>query len=86
MNLTLEIPDEIAHRLTAAGQNLSRRALEGLALEELRAGSISEPELAQMLGLGRLESDRFLKLHGVDLDITMDDVDRDLADLKNLGI
>ena len=86
MNLTLEIPDEIARRLTEAGHDLSRRALEGLALEELRVGRISEPELAEMLGLGRLELDRFLKAHGVFQDITIEDVDRDIADLKKLGL
>ncbi len=86
MNLTLEIPDEIARRLTAAGHDLSRRALEGLALEELRVGRISEPELAEMLGLERLELDRFLKAHGVFQDITIEDVDRDIADLKKLGL
>ncbi len=32
MNLTVEIPDDVAERLTAAGGDLSRRALEALAL------------------------------------------------------
>lgn len=86
MNLTLEIPDEIARRLSESGGDLSRRALEGLAIEELRAGRIDEVELAEMLGLGRLEADRFLKAHHVDLDITIEDVDRDLADLRKLGL
>jgi hypothetical protein len=48
--LTLGIPDEIALRLRAGGQDLSRRALEGLLVEELRAGRLEEPELAQTVG------------------------------------
>ena len=33
MQLTVQIPDDIAHRLIEAGGDLSRRALEGMALE-----------------------------------------------------
>jgi predicted transcriptional regulator len=36
MNLTVEIPDELAGRLNAAGGDRSRRALEALALEEYK--------------------------------------------------
>jgi hypothetical protein len=50
MHLTVEIPDDIAIRLAEAGGDLSRRALEGLALEELRAGRITETQLRKMLG------------------------------------
>ena len=37
MNLTVRIPDDLAARLTAAGADLERRALEALALEEFRS-------------------------------------------------
>ena len=33
MNLTVHIPDDLASRLSAAGGDLSRRALEALAAE-----------------------------------------------------
>ena len=33
MELTLRIPDDVAQKLSAAGGDLSRRALEALALE-----------------------------------------------------
>jgi hypothetical protein len=85
MQVTVQIPDEIASRLAEAGADLSRRALEGFALEELRAGRITEPELREILGLGRIELDRFLKTHGVYQDITIEDIDRDISDLKSLG-
>ena len=41
MNLTVEIPDDLAGRLNAAGGDLSRRALEALALEEYKSGHIT---------------------------------------------
>ena len=69
------------------GGDLSRRALEGLALEEYRSGHITKPELRRLLGFGtRYKLDGFLKEHGVFEDITGEDVDRDLADLKSLGL
>lgn len=49
MEVTFQIPDELASSLTAVG-DLPRRALEAFALEELRAGRITEVELRKMLG------------------------------------
>ncbi len=46
MNRTVQIPDDLAERLTAAGGALSRRALEAFALEEYKIG---KPELRQLL-------------------------------------
>ena len=84
MEVTVQIPDDIAARLAEAG-DLSRRALESLALEELKAGNITEPELGLMLGLARLQIDGFLKSHGVYDDYTMEDFEEERAALKSLG-
>jgi hypothetical protein len=43
MDLTVHIPDDIAPRLQAAGGDLSRRALEALALEEYKPGISPSP-------------------------------------------
>jgi hypothetical protein len=85
MQLRVEIPDEIATCLAAAGGDLARRALEGLALEELRAGRITESQLRRMLGLARIELDGFLKAHGIDPDYTIDDFEQERKALKDLG-
>ena len=45
MNLTLEIPDELARPMCAAGSDLSRPALEALALEEYKPARISRAQL-----------------------------------------
>jgi Uncharacterised protein family (UPF0175) len=66
MDVTVHIPDDIATRLRATGGDLSRRALEGLALEEYKSGHITDPELCSLLGFdNRYELDGFLKTHGV---------------------
>ena len=55
MDVTFQIPDELVGSVAGTG-DLPRRALEAFALEELRAGRITEPQLCEMLGLARIRS------------------------------
>lgn len=84
MNLTVQIPDELAGSLGAEG-DLPRRILEGFALEEYKAQRISKAQLRRLGLETRYERDGFLKAHHVESDVTIDDVRRDLQDLKGLG-
>jgi hypothetical protein len=87
MQITMEIPDDIARRLTETGVDLSRRALEMLALEEFKSGHITKPELRRFLGFGtRYELDGFLKSHDVYEDYTMEDFERERDALKRAGL
>jgi hypothetical protein len=43
MDVTVHIPDDLVCRMTEAGGDLSRRALEGLALEEYKGGVSPAP-------------------------------------------
>ena len=86
MELTLHIPDDVAQRLSAAGSDLSRRALEAFALEEFKSGRLTEPQLRQLLGFEtRHELDGFLKAHEVWLNFTREDLERERAALQRLG-
>lgn len=85
MEVTFQIPDELAGSVNSA-RDLSRRALEAFALEELRAGRISEPQLGEMLGLARIQMDGFLKSHGIYQEYTMEDFEHERAALKRLGL
>ena len=72
--------------MSASGGDLSRRALEALALEEFKSGHITKPELRRLLGFGtRYQLDGFLKSHGVYEDYTMEDLEQELDALKQLG-
>ena len=65
MNLTVQIPDDLARRLGAAG-DLSRRALEALAAEAYRLDRLTRPELQRLLGMdtsGQL--DEFMRIHSL---------------------
>jgi hypothetical protein len=86
MNLTVEIPDDVAKRLMAAGGDLSRRALEALALEEYKLGRLTNSELRRLLGFAtRYELDGFFKIHGVFEPYSLDDLERERRDLERLG-
>ncbi len=87
MNVSVPIPDDLAQRLSASGGDLSRRAVEGFALEEYKAGRITKAELRRWLGIEtRYELDDFLKEHGVFMNVTAEDVRRDVATLQRLGV
>ena len=86
MNLIVRIPDELATRLGASGADLERQALEALVLEQFRAGRLNKDELAQVLGLDGLDQiDGFLKAHDVFEPATVEDINRDVATLAQLG-
>jgi hypothetical protein len=86
MDVTVHIPDDIAARLASAGGDLSRRALEGLALEEYKSDHITKAELRRLLGFGtRYRLDGFLKAHNVFDKYTMEDFEQDREDLRRLG-
>jgi len=86
MNVTVEIPDDVAQRLTAAGGDLSRRALEALALEEYKRCRLTRLELRRLLGFAtRVELDEFFKAHEVFGSYTPADLERDRQDLRRLG-
>ena len=82
MTITVEIPEELAGRLIAAGQDPARAALEAIALEGYRSDRLSEAEVRRLLGFEtRMEVDAFLKEHGVFLHYTYEDFlhDREVA-------
>jgi hypothetical protein len=86
MNLNVEIPDDLAQRLGAGGEDLARRALEGFALEEYKADRLTKAELRRLLGFEtRYEVDGFLKAHDVWANVTIEDLRQDVRDLESLG-
>ena len=87
MTVTVQIPDDLATRLTAAGGDLSRRALEALAAEEYKHDHLTKPELQRLLGIETsFQLDEFLKAHDVWIEYTMEDAERERRSLERLGL
>jgi predicted HTH domain antitoxin len=66
MQVTVEIPDEMAQRLTPNGQDPARTTLEAVAIEGYRSGALTARQTRELLGFEtRYELDGFLKAHNV---------------------
>ena len=86
MTIVVNLPEDIAKELSQTGADLSRAALESLALEGYRSGHLSEEQVRRMLGFGsRFEVHAFLKQHNTYLDYTEADLEQDLALARNLS-
>ena len=87
MNVNVEIPDDIAPRLTAGGRDLSREALELMAAEAYRHNRITTPELQRLLGFETsYELDGFLKAHEIWIEYTTEDAAREQRSMDRLGL
>jgi hypothetical protein len=85
--LTIELPDELSAALAGSDGDLSRAAYEALALEAYRERKLSTAQLRRVLGFEtRMEVDGFLKDHGVELEYTLEDLERDRATHRRLGL
>lgn len=86
MQVTLDIPDEMADSLAASGQNLSRAAVEALAIEGYRSGALSTSQTRRLLGFEtRYELDGFLKAHNIwEHAYSLEDLEQDRQTWKRL--
>lgn len=78
MEITLQLPEDIASHLCVTHPDLSRAAIEAIALEGARSGELSTAQVRRLMGFEtRLEVDPFLKSHAVPLPSTTEDIERD---------
>ncbi len=85
MQVTFDIPEDIADRLRAvAGSSLEQSARESLLIEAYRRGFVSVGRLAEMLGMGVIEADRWLAGRQVPINYTREDLEADRQTLDNL--
>ena len=78
-HVRIELPEDIASRLTGQNDDLSRVALEAIAAQGYRGGKLTHAEVQRLLGLAsRRETDAFLKRTGAYLDYDEDDFAHDL--------
>jgi hypothetical protein len=83
--ITVELPESIVEKLGINEKDLSRAALEAIALEGYRSDRLAGFQVMQMLDLEtRLELDAFLKAHRVDLEYSFEYLERERADLDFL--
>ena len=84
MQITLELPEDIAQGMESKWKDLPRAALESLALEAYRSHAITAAQLRRLLAFEtRMQVDPFLKEHEV-FDFTAADFEQDRETLRQL--
>lgn len=82
MQISIEIPDDVAQTLSNAQLDLSQAAIEALAIEGYRQDRLYEHQICRMLGLkSRMDVHAFLKSHKVPLNYSVADLDQDVKAL-----
>ncbi|MDY6785331.1 MAG: UPF0175 family protein [Cyanobacteriota bacterium] len=85
MQLTIELPDDIANQLSLQPANFSRKILELIAADNYRQGRIGAAEVRRMLEFSsRWETYEFLKREKAYLPYTEDDLEQDVQALRHL--
>jgi hypothetical protein len=80
MRIWLDLPDDVVEQLAEKGQDLPRAALEALAIDAYRMNRMTGYQVCQLLEIpSRYELDAFLKHHGVPLEYTIEDFEREGA-------
>ena len=80
MQITIDIPDELACQLEADRSILSRQILENLVVEAYKAEKLASAEVGRILGLtSRFAVNDFLKEHEAYLHYTEADLEQDIG-------
>jgi predicted HTH domain antitoxin len=78
VRIWIDLPDSAVRQLAEEGQDLSKVALEALAVDAYRTNRITAQQLCDLLDIpSRYELDGFLKRHGVPLEYSLEDFDRE---------
>jgi predicted HTH domain antitoxin len=83
MIVTLDLPDDIAQSLSATG-DLSRHALEVLAVDAYRQKTLTQAQIGRLLGLARIETEIFLAQHIHLYDYSMPELEAEADRLHRL--
>lgn len=85
MQITIELPDDIANQLELRPVDVSRRVLELIVADQYRQGQIGAAEVRRMLNFAsRWETYEFLKREKAYLPYTDADLEQDVQSIRNL--
>ena len=78
MQVTIELPDELADQIRKTSGDVARRVLEAFAIDSYRSGKLTGSQARQLLGLEtRFELDALLRRAGVFREYTAEELERD---------
>jgi predicted HTH domain antitoxin len=86
MQITFDVPDDIARQFETGGPGVSSVAIEGLAVEGYRSGMLSESQIRRLLQFAtRYEVHGFLKEHGVPIQYSEQDLEHDTENARKFS-
>ena len=87
MQVTVELPEDILKARAGQWPDISRQALEAIAVEGYRTGALTENQVRRLLELeSRFDVHALLKEHRVPLQYTAADLEDDMRAHRELGI
>ncbi len=86
MQITVEVPDQVASQWGQTPDAVGRHVMEDAAIEGYRAGRVSHRQVGEMLGLDYWQTESFLKERGVPLNYSAEDLAADTATLDKIAL
>lgn len=84
MTVSIELSAEAEKLLKAEWGDLSQAAWEALVIESYRQGKLSIGQCSEILGMSLVATEAFLRGRGVDLGLTVRDIEEDVDRLKRI--
>ncbi len=84
MQVTVEMPDQVARQWGETPNAVGRHVMEDAAIEGYRAGRLSQRQVGAMLGLDYWQTEAFLNERGVPLNYSAADLASDNATLEKI--
>jgi predicted HTH domain antitoxin len=84
MQVTVELPDQVARQWGDTPSAVARHVLEYAAVESYRAGRLSHRQVGQLLGFDYWQTESFLRERNVPLNYSRADLEADCAALDNI--
>jgi len=78
VQVTIELPDDLADQIRKTSGDVARRVLEAFAIDSYRSGKLTGCQVRQLLGFEtRFELDALLRAAGVFREYTAGELERD---------
>ena len=84
IEVIIKLPDTLARMFGATPEARSQRLTEDAAIEEYRAGHLSQRQVGEMLSLDYWQTERLLAERRVSLNYSLDDLQADRATLNEI--
>jgi len=84
MQVTVELPDQVARQWGETPDAVGRHVIEDAAIESYRTGRLSHRQVGATLGLDYWQTEAFLKERGVPHNYSAADLEADNATLEKI--